>query len=426
MQKDIYKASRIYYIIEETAHYLITLLITGAYLAKLTLSLGFSDSLTALLGSFVNLGCVFQLLAIAVFKRGSVKRKVTVFYTINELLFALLYLTPFIKVSSGIRTALFIIFLLGGYFLLNIVSSPKTNWFMALIPDNRRGRFTANKEAVSLLAGIAFRFFMGLAIDRFDAAGNTKASFITCGFVLFTLMIIHTLSLVFSKEKEAEKPATTDTPFFKNAKNLLCDKNILAIVGLGILWAICNAFSTPFFGTYQIKELGFSMTYVAVLAAVSAITRILASMFLGRYADKNSFAKMLRICFILVGISFIAVTFTNPSNGRVMFLIYEMFMAAAMGGINSAQINLVFDIVSPEKRMNALSIKYTFSGLFGFCATLIATPLLAFLQGANISLFGVHIYAQQVLAFISFILTVVLVIYVSKLSSKTNKSCSKM
>ena len=419
MQKDIYRASRIYYIIEETANYLITLLITGAYLAKLTLSLGFSDSLTALLSSFVNLGCVFQLLAIAIFKRSSVKRKVTIFYTINELLFALLYVTPFIRVGSGIRTALFIIFLLGGYFLLNIASSPKTNWFMVLIPYNRRGTFTAYKEAVSLLTGIAFRFFMGLLIDHFDATENTTASFITCGLVLFVLMIIHTLSLVFSKEKECVESKTTNPSFFKNTKDLIRDKNILSIVILGVLWATCNAFSTPFFGTYQIKELGFSMTYVAVLATVSAITRILASMFLGRYADKNSFAKMLRICFIFVGISFIAVTFTVPANGRIMFLIYEMFMAAAMGGINSAQINLVFDIVSPEKRMNTLSIKYTFSGLFGFCSTLLATPFLTFLQGANISLLGVHIYAQQVLAFISFLLALVLVIYVSKLSSKT-------
>jgi len=421
MQKDIYKASRICYVIEETAHYLITLLITGAYLAKLTLSLGFSDSLTALLGSFVNLGCVFQLLAISIFKRGSVKRKVTVIYTINELLFALLYLTPLIKVASGIRNALFIIFLLGGYVLLNIVSSPKTNWFMALIHDNHRGRFTANKEAISLLAGIAFRFFMGLLIDYFDATGNTKASFITCGLVLFVLMIIHTLSLVFSKEKESVEQKTTTTSFYKNTKNLLCDKNILSIVILGILWAICNAFSTPFFGTYQIKELGFSMTYVAVLSTVSAITRILSSMFLGRYADKNSFAKMLKICFIFVGISFISITFTVPANGYIMFLIYEMFMAAAMGGINSAQINLVFDLVSPEKRMNTLSIKYAFSGVFGFGATLVATPFLAFLQKANISLFGVHIYAQQVLAFISFLLTLVLVMYVSKLISNNKR-----
>ena len=418
MEKDIYKSSRAYYVIEETTNYLITILITGAYLAKLTLSLGFSDSLTALVGSFVNLGCVFQLLAIAIFKHGSVKRKVTIIYTINELMFALLYLTPFLKTVPIIRTAIFIMFLLGGYFLLNIAASPKTNWFMALIPDKTRGRFTAYKEAISLVSGIAFRFSMGLLIDHFDRIGDTKASFITCGLVIFALMIMHTLSLVFSKEKVVQTDDTEDTSFFKSAKELINDKNILSIITLSILWASCSAFTTPFLGTYQIKELGFSMTYVAILSTVSAATRICASMFLGRYADKNSFSKMLRICYIIVGGSFVAITFTVPENGRVMFLIYEILMAAAMGGINSAEINLVFDLVSPEKRRNALSVKYAFGGIFGFVSTLIATPFLSFLQSANLSLFGRQIYAQQVLAFISFLLTLVLMGYVSTLISK--------
>ena len=421
MQNDIYKTSRICYVIEETSHYLITLLITGSYLAKLTLSLGFSDSLTALLGSFVNLGCIFQLLAIAVFKRGSVKRKTTIIYTINELLFALLYLTPFLKIGSVARSAVFIVFLLGGYFLLNIVSSPKTSWFMALIPDKTRGKFTAYKEAISLVCGIAFRFSMGLLIDHFDITGNTTASFITCGLVIFTLAIVHTLSLVFSKEEVVETNDTNDISFFKSTKDLLRDKNTFSVIALGILWASCNAFTTPFLGTYQIKELGFSMSYVAILSAVASVTRITSSMFLGRYADKNSFSKMLRICYFMVSAGFVAIVFTVPENGHVMFLLYEMLIAAAMGGINSAEINLVFDLVSPEKRRNALSVKHAFGGLFGFSATLVATPFLSFLQNANISLFGRHIYAQQVLAFISFLLTLVLIMYVSTLISRNKQ-----
>ena len=418
MEKDIYKSSRINYIIEETTHYLITLLIGGAYLAKLTLSLGFSDSLTALVGSFVNLGCIFQLLAIAIFKGGSVKKKVTIFYTINELLFALLYLTPFLNVAPGLRTGIFITFLLGGYFILNIVSSPKTSWFMALIPDKRRGRFTAFKEATSLVCGVIFRFSMGLLIDHFDSIGNTKASFITCGLVIFAFTIMHTLSLVFSKEKETEVN-TESLSFLKTTKELICDKNTLSVVVLGILWATCYNFLIPFLGTYQIKELGFSLTYVGILSAVSSITRIVSSIFLGRYADRNSFSKMLRICYMLVGAGFLAIIFTVPANGHFMYLVFDMFMAASMGGINSAEINLVFDLVSPEKRRNALAVKHTFGGLFGFGATLMATPLLNHIQRSDVSIFGTHIYAQQVLASISFILTIVLIFYVSKLIQKT-------
>lgn len=418
MNNDIYKTSRICYVIEETSAYLITLLITGAYLAKLTLSLGFSDGLTALLSSFVNLGCVFQLFAISVFKQGRAKRKVTIFYTINELLFVMLYVTPLIKIDPNIRSFLFIAFLLGGYFILNMAVAPKTNWFMSLVPDKIRGKFTAFKEGVSLVCGIGFSFLMGVMVDNFEKSGNTSASFIACGAVIFILMIIHTLSLVFSKEKESiDKKEKTS--FFKSTKEILCDKKTFSVILIGVLWAISNAFSTPFLGTYEVKELGFSMTFVAVLSTVIAVSRIVASIFLGTYADRTSFAKMLRICYILIAACFISASLAMPSNGHIMVLLRSVFYGAAMGGINSAQINLVFDYVSPEKRKNALSVKDTFYGLFGFCSTLVATPLLNYLQKSDLRLFGVHIYAQQVLSFVSFILSLILILYVTRLIKNT-------
>lgn len=416
MTKDIYKGSRICYIIEETAAYFITFLISGAYLAKLTLSLGFSDSLTALLGSFVNLGCVFQLFAIAIFRRGSVKRKLTILYTVNQLLFALLYLVPFLNMSSFVKTTLFIAFLLGGYFIFNIVSSPRTNMFMALIPDNHRGTFTAYKEAISLACGVIFRFSIGLLIDHFDSTGNVTASFITCGITILVLMVVHTLSLVFAKEKETAQ--YKGSSILKGIKEVFSDKKIIPILMMSIMWTICSAICTPFLGTYQVKELGFSMTYIAVLAAVYAGVRIVASLFLGRYADKNSFAKMLKICYCLVGLSFLAIIFTTPSNGHWVYMIYEIFMAAAMGGINSAEINLIFDYAPPEKRKNTLSIKYAVCGLCGFGATVAVTPLVNYIQNSGNRIFGMTIYAQQVLATVSLVLSVLLILFVDRVVIK--------
>lgn len=416
MKNDIYKTSRICYIIEETSAYLISLLITGAYLAKLTLSLGFSDSLTAILSSCVNLGFIFQLFAISVFRHGYVKRKVTVFYTLNELLFVLLYVTPIVDIDSGVKTVLFIAFLLGGYILLNIAVSPKNCWYMTLVPDENRGRFTAFKEAVSLLCGIVFSFYMGILIDHYEKTGNTRDSFIACSIVMLVLMVTHTLSLIVAKEKAPED--TEEISFLGSMREILCDKNTLSVIVLSSLWAVCLAFSSPFFGTYEVKELGFSMTFIALLSMISAIARVVASIFLGRYADKTSFSKMLRICYLLVAVSFLATTFTVPSNGYIMFSIYSVFMAAAMGGINSAEINLVFDCVSPEKRRNTLSVKNTFCGLFGFCSTLMATPLLQWIQNNGLTIFGINVYAQQVLSFVSFVLTLILILYVTKLINR--------
>ena len=99
MNKDIYKRSRLLYILEAAFEYFISLLMVGAYLAKVTTAIGISDALTGILSSFVSLGCAFQIAAIFFVKNGSAKRTVTILHTLNQLFFACVYLVPFFNVS---------------------------------------------------------------------------------------------------------------------------------------------------------------------------------------------------------------------------------------------------------------------------------------------------------------------------------------
>ena len=63
-KKDGYEFSRILYIIEAALEYFVSIAVSTIYLAKLTEYIGFSDSLTGILSSFVSLGCGFQMIAI--------------------------------------------------------------------------------------------------------------------------------------------------------------------------------------------------------------------------------------------------------------------------------------------------------------------------------------------------------------------------
>jgi hypothetical protein len=92
-----------------------------------------------------------------------------------------------------------------------------------------------------------------------------------------------------------------------------------------------------------------------------------------------------------------------------------------MGGINSAEINLIFDYAGPERRSDVLMVKQTIYGLAGFLGTLAATPLVNFIQANGNKIFGFQIYAQQVLSFISFILAVAVIIYLQKVVLKLKK-----
>ncbi len=412
MEKDTYKTSRFLYILEAAIEYFISLLVTGAYLAKLTQAIGLSDSLTGILTSFVSLGCGFQMLAIFLVRKSRVKPIVTTLHTLNQLFFALIYFVPFFKMSNNAKIVLFVAFLLLGHILNNVINAPKINWFMSLVDDNKRGQFTATKETVSLIGGMLFSLCMGKIVDTFEANGNLHGAFIVCGVSVFVLMLLHGMTLIFSKEKPKKEDYVTSERSVKNQfVNLFKDKNLLKIVFVSVLWNMAHYASTPFYGSYQIKELGFSMTFVSVLSIAYSLVRSFASKFLGKYADKRSFSAMLNICFAVMIVAFSINIFTIPKNGKILYAIYYALYAIAMGGINSATINLIYDYVEENNRLGALALNNTLSGFAGFFTTLTMSALVAKIQKNGNSLFGLNIYAQQVASAISVVLILLLSVY---------------
>jgi len=414
--KDIYKTSRFLYIIEAALEYFISILVTGAYLAKLTETIGISDMLTGVLTSFSSLGCGFQIIAIFSRNKGSLKRWVTLLHSINQLCFTLIYFMPFIKLSKNLKITFFVAFLLVGYIIHNVVQAPKINWFMSLVDDKKRGRFTANKEMVSLVGSMIFSFAMGTVVDHFEAIGNLNGAFIVYGFTIFALMLFHSASLIFSKEKTVQEKENNSTK--QVLVELIKDKNLFKVILFAVLWNVANCVATPFYGVYQIKELGFTMTFVSILSVAYAIVRAIFSKPLGRFADKYSFAKMLNICLAAVIVGFGTNVFTIPENGKVFYTIFYMLHAIGMAGINSATINLIFDHVDKEKRVGALALQNTLMGFAGFFATIAVGPLVSHIQSNGNTFLGISVYAQQVLSAISVLILVVLMIYLNTVIRK--------
>ncbi len=420
MGQDIYRKSRILYILEAAFEYFISIMVGGAYIAKVTQELGMSDSLTGILSSLTTLGFSFQILAIFLTPRRSVKKFASILHTINQLCFTLIYLVPFFEVPHVLRTAIFIVLLLGGHILNNIVNPPKTNWFMSLVDDHQRGRFTANKEIVSLLGGMVFTFLMGGIIDHFEAIGEIRTSFILCGITLFALTVLHSCTLLFSREKPQEETKPVRTR--ELLRDLLHDKKLLKVILVSVLWHIATYASTPFYGTYTIKELGFSMTFISILSAIYAVCRSLVSRPLGRYADRTSFSSMLNICLVFAFLGFSVNIFTVPSNGKIFYTVYYILYALCMAGMNSGELNLIYDHVSHEKRVCALALKNTVAGLVGFLTTLIVSRLVEAIQANGNRFLGMQVYAQQVTSAIAAIMTVVVFVYLNLVVRKMKKT----
>ena len=417
MNTSLYKRSRFMYICEAALEYLISILVAGTYLALITKELGISDTLTGIISSFISLGCVFQLFAMLL-RKGNTKKKVLFLSVLNQLLFMSLYIIPLTSGSKDVKTALFIVVILLAYFFYNVAHPKKIDWFMSLVDYEKRGVFTAKKEMVSLIAGMTFSFIMGAVADHYREIGEIRTAFIICAIVIFVLMLLHTASMIFTIEKPGDSAEATQK---SDLLSVLKDKNIIRITIVFVLWNIATYCATPYYGTYQIGELGFSQRFVAILSVVYAVARVSFSFLLGKYADKNSFAKMLRLCFLVAALGFLINAFCVPENGKIVYTLFYICNAIAMGGINSALINLCYDYVEEKKRADALAISLAIAGVCGFFSTLAVSPLVTHIQNNGNTFLGMPLYAQQVLSVIAFTATLVTALYVSIFLIKIKK-----
>jgi len=402
--------SRLMYIIEADLEYLISLLVSGAFLATLTTELGVSDSLTGIISSFVSLGCLFQLLSIF-FRKTNVKRFVILLSALNQLLFVMLYIIP-IGGKSNINVFLFIACIFFAFFIYNIAHPKKIDWFMSMVPEERRGTFTANKEIISLISGMIFNFIMGALIDKYKAQGEVKKALVFGAVTLFLLMILHTVTMFLTQNKKEVDAFSRGNHKTSNPLLLFKDKKILRVAVVTLFYYVSYYSTFSFYGTYQIKELGFSLKFVSVITIISFIARILVSKFWGSYADRNSFAKMLCWCFSVTALGHFIMIFTVPSNGKILFTIYLVCTAIGMGGIDSSLINLSYDYVPFSKRADALAFSQAVGGSAGFLVTFLISPLVEHIQNNSNHFLGISVYAQQVISLIAFVVEIFAIIYI--------------
>lgn len=415
MDETVIKRSRIMYVIQAALEYFISLLVAGSYLATLTSELGISDSLTGILSSFILLGCVFQLFSVFL-KQKQVKGIVTALIALNQLLFLLLYIIPLAGGDKQIKIAAFMVDIFLAYLICNCVDPLKIDWLMSLVEDEKRGVFTSWKEIVSLVSGMIFSFVIGAAIDRYKAEGRIETAFLICGVTIFVLLVLHTLTMLFIVELPKETNVTQAGECAHPIREMIGtfkNKTVLRITIVFCLWRLANGAATPFYGTYLIKELGFSLKYVSILNIIYSVVRSLLSPVWGVYADRHSFADMIRICLGIAGLGFLVNVFTVPANGVIFYTVYYVLYAAAIAGVNSALTNLVFDYVDHNMRSNALAVLQALSGLMGFLMTLAMSALVSWIQENGNSLFGLSVYAQQVTSAVAFLFIIVAVIYVT-------------
>ena len=420
-ERDGFEVSRAMYIIEALFEYLIYLLTSGAFLAKLTTTIGISDGMTAILSAITSLSGIFQIVSIYLAHRKPVKRWIIPMQILTHCMLASLYLIPFVGFKSN-PAMIFFVIIVTAKALQSIASPIKVDWFISLVAPKKRGSYTAVLQIVSVVGSTIFTLVASSIVDGFERCNDMNGAFATITIMIAILVVLTNLPLFFSKEKPLETEKRPSP--FASLSSLLHNKRYRFSVVAITLYAVATGITIPFIGTYQIKELGFSMTFIAAIEAIVAFLRVGVLVLFGKMSKKRSHPWFLGLDFIVSIGLFASIMLANPATGMVAFTVYYAANAVRHSANAISQNNLILEIVSPEEQTSALAISTIFTGVLGFLATLAVTPLVELIQKNGLTVFGLEIYAQQAFAAISLVLVIAIsvmwAVYCKKYSDRAS------
>lgn len=387
-------------IVEAAVEYFIALCVTTTFLTAILTEMNVSASLQGIIGAITSLACSVQLVAVfGVKKTYPCRRWVSILNLVNQLLFAILYCVPSIKVSGGVKIAVFIGLLTAAYACQHYLTPSRVNWQMSLLDDNRRGIFTAKKEIVSLVGGMIFSQTAGILLDHFKAKGDMQTCFILFGITVVVLSLLHLVIMLATPEPRPETAAPTKS-FGEIMRAVFGNADLRRVITFDVLFSVANV-SLYFSTVYLVQTMGFSYTYITAVSIAHAAFRAIVLPYLGRMADKKSWAYMLRICMTVLAAGYVVYTVCSLVTALYLYPIFSLCYAFSLGGSNAARTNLCLDYVNHEDRRYILGIKDAIRGIVEFFATLLASLVVTFVEGKGNQPFGFSVYPQQILFAIS-------------------------
>ena len=405
-----YKRSRIAYSAQCTFEYLISLLISDAFLAKLLTNIGISDAMIGIISSFISFAFLFQLLSIELISRmKNVKRTVVFFNCLSQVLYICMYCVPFIDASISIKMGMVIGAIVLAYFSKYMVSSILFNWANSYVEPHSRGTFSAIKEMISLFSGMIFSLVAGFAVDKYEAAGNLKGGFVFIIILLLILNVFNFMSLIMIKNTKLSNQSNK-MPMKEVLANTVGNKNYRSVIVLLSMWSIAVYMTNSFMGIFKTKDLLMSLGLVQIVNIIADGMRLVFSIPLGKYSDKKSYAKGIELALIIAAVGFAANMFTQK-NTWWLIIVYTVLYNVSIAGTNANKFNITYSYVKSEYLVQAMAIQNCISGVLGFCASLVGSFILSYIQKNGNMIFGVSVYGQQVLSAVSLIIVLCAIIY---------------
>ncbi len=325
-------------------------LTSGVILTAFALHLGANNLWVGVLASAPFITQLLQLPAIAVVERLRARKRIAVVTSVvGRAMLLIMAATAFF---SGIAPLL--AFLIAQYLLcgLSAFGACAWNaWLRDLAPENRLGAVFARRTAwtagITLVAGLAAAYIL----ERTPAGSSDRSIAFAGMFVVGCLTGLLSAGVVSRMPEPQMPPPAGRVSLMELLRVPLTDGNFRRLLRFVVSWQVAVNLATPFFTVFIVRQLGFDVSMVMVLSAISQLANLLALRSWGTLIDRFSNKTVLRVSAPAYILSIVAMIGASQSHvqpfviGWLVFL--HVLMGASVAGVTLASTNIALKL-SPK------------------------------------------------------------------------------
>lgn len=414
--------SRISYYALSALNYIALLLLSDVFFVDLMQYAGFDDAAIGIISSSLGFVTFVQLLLLFIGHKIRRRKAVILFgFTGMAVMFVFIHIIALVPMDMQIKQILIVACLLIGRLLVNFASPVLAIFQYSFVSYQERGTVTATNSTVSLATAIVFTLAIGKVRDYYRETGNVEQGLIVTAVFLGIVTILTAISVLLMRDSstkaEESRPVSGVKDIFRNT---LGSKSFLYMLLFYILWQVASFITNSFWGVYKLNELQYSIGTVQIINTACNILAMLLVRPLGKFADKHTHSLCLKFSLMGYAVSFAVGAFTSPDHAWLA--IVQALIAAVPGTIMCACFfNMLLEYVGPTYYMYGYALTNCISNVFGFGISFFAAWLLKTIQSLGNTLFGMTIYAQQILSAISAVMTLGLLAYAHFVLTKLPK-----
>jgi len=368
-------------------------LTSGLFLTSLALYIGLNNVgigfLSAIPAFFT--GCAFFSVYLAKFMK-SRRTLCVVFSGFGRgvfLVFALLLILN-IRVDHGL---FFTLIVLHNIFM-SLSSNAWLSWMSDLVPKEVRGRYFGIRNMILNAVGMMANIVGGRILDAYELLGSLGRGL---GLLYTGASASSTIAagvLRIQPEPPIPKKRARITQVFLSP---LADKNFRNLLRFVSFWYLLAGLASPFYLVHMLTNLDMSYSNIAFYSIIASVTSLVFQILWGRAIDHFKSKPVLTMNFFCA--AFLPAIWLFARKDYLLPIWIDAFFTGIFwSGINLSLFSILFSLTEDkELKESYFAVFSTFSGVFGFVASLCGGFIAQALSTTKIHVFGLTLINYHLL-----------------------------